>query len=66
MLNNQYTDIIKQDQGWWIGWIEEVPGTNCQEETREALLDCLKVVLAEALDQGIVAETDAPSGVFKG
>ena len=50
MNNNSYTTTIQQDGDWWIGWIEEVPGTNCQERTREELLDCLKVVLQEALE----------------
>ncbi len=25
-MNNRYTAVIKQDGGWWLGWIEEVPG----------------------------------------
>lgn len=29
--------------------IEEVPGVNCQEATREELVDTLRVTLAEAL-----------------
>jgi predicted RNase H-like HicB family nuclease len=49
-MNNTYTAIIKQDGNWWIGWFEEVPGTNCQEETREALIESLRDVLREALD----------------
>ena len=49
-MNSPYTAIIKQDGDWWIGWIEEVPGTNCQESTREELLESLKVVLQEALE----------------
>ena len=24
----EYTAVIKQDDAWWIGWIEEVPGVN--------------------------------------
>lgn len=45
-----YTAILKQDSGWWIGWIEEVPGVNCQEATREELIDTLRVTLREMLD----------------
>lgn len=29
-MNATYTAITKQDNGWWIGWIEEVPGVNAQ------------------------------------
>lgn len=49
-MNNTYTAIIKQDAGWWIGWIEEVPGVNCQEKSRAGLLKSLKTTLREALE----------------
>jgi len=49
-MANTYTAITKQSGDWWIGWIEEVSGVNCQERTREELLDTLKVTLREALE----------------
>ncbi len=49
-MNNDYTAIIKQDGDWWIGWIEEVPGVNCQEKTYKELIETLKVTLKEALE----------------
>ena len=48
-MKNTYTAAIKQDGNWWIGWIEEVPGVNCQEKTKEELLKSLQVTLEEAL-----------------
>jgi len=48
-MANTYTAVIKQSGRWWIGWIEEVPGVNCQERTRNELLKSLKVTLREAL-----------------
>ena len=45
-----YTAVISQDGPWWLGWVEEVPGVNAQEESREALLESLRVVLREALE----------------
>ena len=48
-MKNKYTAVIKQDGDWWVGWIAEVPGVNCQEPTHESLLDSLKVTLSEAL-----------------
>ena len=45
-----YTAITKQDSGWWIGWIEEVPGVSAQERTKEALLQSLRKIPREALD----------------
>ena len=49
-MNRAYTAVIKQDGPWWIGWIEEVPGVNCQEASREGLLDSLRVTLKEAIE----------------
>jgi hypothetical protein len=34
----------------WIGWIEEVPGVNCQETTRGELLSSLRLTLIEAIE----------------
>lgn len=49
-MGQKYTAVLKQDAGWWIGWIEELPGVNCQEATREELLETLRVTLREAID----------------
>ena len=49
-IQNTYTAVIKQDEGWWIGWIQEIPGVNCQERTPEELLESLKVTLKEAIE----------------
>ena len=49
-MNQIYTAIVKQDGDWWIGWIEEISGVNCQEATREELLETLKITLREALE----------------
>ncbi|HYX26529.1 MAG TPA: type II toxin-antitoxin system HicB family antitoxin [Thermoanaerobaculia bacterium] len=49
-MNQTYTAVVKESSGWWIGWIEEVPGVNCQEASREELLDTLGVTLREALE----------------
>lgn len=46
----EYTAVIKQDGEWWIGWIEEIPGVNCQEKTKEQLVDSLKITLKEAIE----------------
>jgi predicted RNase H-like HicB family nuclease len=50
VMNSNYTAVIKHDADWWIGWIEEVPGVNCQESTREELLKSLRETLAEAIE----------------
>jgi len=48
-MPNTYTAIMKKNGDWWIGWIEDVPGVNCQERTRKELLMSLKATLKEAL-----------------
>jgi predicted RNase H-like HicB family nuclease len=47
---NSSTAILKQDGDFWIGWVEEVPGVNAQEKTKEALVASLKEILREALE----------------
>ena len=49
-MQEGFTAIVKQSGPWWIGWIEEIPGVNCQERTREELLETLRVTLREALE----------------
>jgi predicted RNase H-like HicB family nuclease len=49
-MSQTYTAVIKRADPCWVGWIEEVPGVNCQEATREELLESLRVTLTEALE----------------
>lgn len=48
-MQNEYTAVVKQENDWWVGWIEEIPGVNCQERTYEELRKTLEVTLREAL-----------------
>jgi predicted RNase H-like HicB family nuclease len=48
----RYTAVVKEADGWWIGWIEEVPGVNCQERTRDELLESLRETLREGVFLG--------------
>ncbi len=47
---NNYTAVIKKVNKWWIGWVEEVPGVNCQERTKKELIESLKITLKEAIN----------------
>ncbi len=49
-MNQTYTALIQQHGNWWIGWIEAIPGVNCQEKTREELLDTLRITFFEVLE----------------
>ena len=62
-MDQSYTAVVKQDGQWWIGWIEEVPGVNCQERTREQLLESLRSALGEALEMN---RNDAKEAAGKG
>ncbi len=44
-----YTAVIRKDESWWIGWVEETPGVNTQGKTRAELLKNLRSALREAI-----------------
>lgn len=45
-----FTAVIKQSGPWWIGWVEELPGVNCQGASREELIENLSSALREAIE----------------
>jgi predicted RNase H-like HicB family nuclease len=49
-MKDVYTAVIKKSGDWWVGWIEEVPGVNCQEASKEELLETLRITLREAIE----------------
>ncbi len=49
-MKREFTAIIKQDEGWWIGWVEEIPGVNSQGKTKVELLRNLHSALKEAIE----------------
>jgi predicted RNase H-like HicB family nuclease len=50
IMAHAFTAVVKRSGEWWIGWIQEIPGVNCQEATKEELLETLKVTLTEILE----------------
>jgi predicted RNase H-like HicB family nuclease len=48
-MKQPFTAVVKRDGQWWIGWIEEVPGVNCQGRTKDELMENLRSALAEML-----------------
>ncbi|NJD67959.1 MAG: hypothetical protein C3F12_10900 [Candidatus Methylomirabilota bacterium] len=64
-MKEHYTAVIKQSGRWWIGWIEEVPGVNCQESTKEKLIESLRVTLREALEFNRREALEAAGDSFK-
>jgi len=49
-MSNEYTAVIKRDGEWWLGWVEEVPGVNCQGRSYDELVESLRITLREALE----------------
>ena len=49
-MQQNYTAVIQQSAGWWIGWVQEIPGVNCQEHTRDKLLTTLEITLRETIE----------------
>ena len=49
-MNHNYTAVVKKEENYWIGWIAEVPGVNCQEKSHDELIKTLKVTLKETLE----------------
>jgi len=49
-MKRHFTAVIKQDEDWWIGWVQEIPGVNSQGKTRAELLKNLRSALKEALE----------------
>ncbi len=45
----RYRAVIKQSDGWWIGWLVDLPGVNAQEKTQEKLIESLRIGAEEML-----------------
>ncbi len=48
-----YTAVVKNDGAWWYGWIEEAPGVNAQEATRDELLVALEAAQDDYTEEPI-------------
>lgn len=64
-MSQTYTAVIRQDANWWIGWIEEVSGVNCQESSRETLVQSLRETLIEAIELNRADALDAAGKKFE-
>ena len=64
-MKESFTAVIKKSNNWWIGWIEEISGVNCQESTKEELLESLRITLKEALDFNRYEAIEAAGSVYE-
>ena len=42
--------VIKKSDGWWIGWLIDLPGVNAREKSKEELLESLRIGAEDMLD----------------
>lgn len=55
----KYRAVIKQSEGWWIGWLVDLPGVNAEEKTREELLESLRIGAEDMLATPVPFEPQA-------
>ena len=55
----KYRAVIKKTDGWWIGWLVDLPGVNAQERTRAKLIESLTIGAREMLATEIPFEVSA-------
>lgn len=46
----EYHAVVEKSEGWWIGWLVDLPGVNAQERTQEELMESLKSGAEDMLD----------------
>ena len=46
----QYRAVIKKSDGWWIGWLIDLPGVNAQEKSKKELIKSLKIGAEDMLN----------------
>ncbi len=63
-MKQQYKAVVKEEGEWWFGWVEEIPGVNCQERTKKKLLETLRETLREAIDFNREEARRSASGNF--
>ena len=64
-MQQTYTAVVKREADVWIGWIEEVAGVNCQETSRDRLLESLRITLVEAIEFNRADALDAAGQEFE-
>jgi predicted RNase H-like HicB family nuclease len=55
----KYRAVVKPSDGWWIGWLLDLPGVNAQERTRDEVIESLRIGAQEMLATEVPFEPDA-------
>lgn len=51
--------VIKESEGWWIGWLVDLPGVNAQEKTRDRVIASLQIGAQDMLATDVPFESGA-------
>ncbi len=54
----KYRAVIRLSDGWWIGWLVDLPGVNAQKKIREALLEALRIGAKDMLATDVPFEPE--------
>ena len=49
-MTREFTGIYKKSGGWYLGWVEEIPGANSQGKTLKEVKENLKEALLLILE----------------
>jgi predicted RNase H-like HicB family nuclease len=55
----KYRAVIKKSDGWWIGWLIDLPGVNAQEKTKAGVIKSLRIGAEDMLDTEVPFELGA-------
>ena len=54
----QYRAVIKKSDGWWIGWLIDLPGVNAQERSKDELIESLRIGAEDMLTTAFEPTSD--------
>jgi predicted RNase H-like HicB family nuclease len=61
----KYRAIIKKSDGWWVGWLVDLPGVNAPERTKEQLLKSLAIGAEDMLAAPVPFEPGCQMAMIK-
>ena len=62
-MTRTFTAVFEQTEGWWIGWVEELPGANVQERTLDEARQSLQEVIPLILESRRERDQAEPASV---
>lgn len=61
----EYRAVVFYQDGWWVGWLIDIPGVNAQEKTKEELLSALNIGALEYIStHGYIPEEASVDNVI--